>query len=370
MESSGQSRKPLRIGITHGDANGIGYEIILKTLADSRLFELVTPVVYGSSKVASYYKKVLDTADINFNIIKSADQVQDGKANLVNLFQHEIKIDIGQSTSIAGEAAFQALEAATNDMKRGLLDALVTAPINKQNIQSDQFNFLGHTEYLANKFEASNVLMLMVSSSIRIGVITGHVAISDVPGLITREKILQKVRIMNQSLIQDFGIRRPRIAILGLNPHAGDRGLLGKEEEEVIIPAIQQAFEEGILTFGPYASDGFFGASAYRDFDGVLAMYHDQGLVPFKTLSFKSGVNFTAGLPVVRTSPAHGTGYDIAGKNSASLESFREALYLAIDVVQNRKFYKEITENPLKFSALEADNDNDRNELKNLTEDN
>jgi 4-hydroxythreonine-4-phosphate dehydrogenase len=362
------NQKPLRIGITHGDVNSVSYEIIIKTLSDSRMLELFTPVVYGSSKVASYHKKALNVADFNFHIIKSADQALDGKANMVNLFHHEIKIDLGQSTNIAGDAAYQALEAATADLRNGLIDALVTGPINKQNIQSDQFRFPGHTEYLANKFESGKVLMLMVSHSIRIGVITGHVALKDVPHLITREKILDKVRILNQSLIRDFGIRKPRIAIMGLNPHAGDKGVLGTEEEQVIIPAIQQAFDEGILAFGPYAADGFFGSSAFREFDGVLAMYHDQGLVPFKTLSFKSGVNFTAGLSVVRTSPAHGTAYDMAGKNLATPDSFREAVYLAIDVVKNRRIHEEIIANPLDVSTLDADNDNDRNELKNLPE--
>ncbi|MFO7977473.1 MAG: 4-hydroxythreonine-4-phosphate dehydrogenase PdxA [Bacteroidales bacterium] len=368
MENENIASRPLRIGITHGDVNGIGYEIILKTLADVRMMELFTPVVYGSSKVASYHKKALDANDLNFTIIKSADQVQDGKANLVNLFQQEIKIDLGQSTTVAGQAAYQALEAATRDLKNGLIDALVTGPINKQNIQSEDFDFPGHTEYLANKFDAHNVLMLMVSSNLRIGVITGHVPLKQVPEMITRERLLQTIRILNQSLIQDFAIRKPRIAIFGLNPHAGDKGVIGMEEEKVIIPAIQHAFDEGILAFGPYAADGFFGSSAFRDFDGILAMYHDQGLVPFKALAFKSGVNFTAGLPVVRTSPAHGTAYDLAGKNMASTDSLREAIYLAIDVVRNRKMHQEITANPLKFSAVEADNDSDRHELRNLPE--
>lgn len=366
MENDNIVQRPLRIGITHGDVNGIGYEIIIKALSDYRVLELFTPVIYGSSKVASYHKKAMDAPDLNFTIIKSAEHAQDGKANMVNLFQQEVKIDLGQSTTIAGEAALLALEAATSDLGNGYIDALVTAPINKQNIQGEQFDFPGHTEYLANKFDTKDVLMLMVSNNIRIGVITGHVPLKNVPGMITPERILKKVSILNQSLIQDFGIRRPRIAILGLNPHAGDKGVIGIEEEQVIIPAIQKAFDEGMLVFGPYAADGFFGSSAYMEFDGVLAMYHDQGLIPFKTLSFKSGVNFTAGMPVVRTSPAHGTAYDLAGKNLASPDSFREALYLAIDVVRNRRMYNEITANPLKFSALEADNDSDRNELRNM----
>lgn len=368
MDNELEMQPPLRIGITHGDVNGIGYEIIMKTLADIRVLDFFTPVVYGSSKVASYHRKALDLHDFNFNIVKSAEYAQNGKANLVNIYQQEIKIDLGQCTDIAGEVAFLALEAATEDMKRGHLDALVTAPINKQNIQSEAFSFPGHTEYLANKFGVGESLMLMVSHNMRIGVITGHVPLSEVPGMITRELIMKKVRLMNQSLTRDFGIRKPRIAILGLNPHAGDKGVIGKEELEVIIPAIQHAFDEGILAFGPYPADGFFGSASYRDFDGILAMYHDQGLVPFKAMSFKSGVNFTAGLPYVRTSPAHGTAYDLAGKNDASPDAFRESVYLAIDVVRNRRMYQEITANPLSASALDADTDSDRNALKDLPE--
>jgi 4-hydroxythreonine-4-phosphate dehydrogenase len=368
MENQLEQQPPLRIGITHGDVNGISYEIILKTLSDARVLEFFTPVVYGSSKVASYYRKTIDASDFNFNLIKSADHALKGKANMVNLFPQEIKIDLGQSTDIAGEVAFEALEAATEDLKIGHIDALVTAPINKQNIQSEAFHFPGHTEYLTQKFGVSESLMMMVSHHMRIGVITGHVPVSQIPGMITRELILKKVRLMNQSLTRDFGIPKPRIAILGLNPHAGDKGVIGQEEQEIIIPAIQQAFDAGILAFGPYPADGFFGSTSYRDFDGILAMYHDQGLIPFKALSFKSGVNFTAGLPYVRTSPAHGTAYDLAGKNAASPDAFREAIYLAIEVVKNRRMYQEITANPLSASALDDDTDSDRNALKDLPE--
>jgi 4-hydroxythreonine-4-phosphate dehydrogenase len=368
MEEEVKLQPPLRIGITHGDVNGIGYEIIMKTLSDARIFELFTPVVYGSSKVASYHRKALDISDFNFNIVKSAEFAQQGKANMVNIYQQEIKIDLGQCTDIAGEVAFLALEAATDDLKRGHIDALVTAPINKQNIQSEAFHFPGHTEYLAQKFGVGESLMLMVSHNMRIGVITGHVPLAAVSGLISKALVLKKIRLLNQSLTRDFGIRKPRIAIFGLNPHASDKGVIGHEEEQVVIPAIQQAFEEGILAFGPYPADGFFGSSAFRDFDGILAMYHDQGLIPFKALSFKSGVNYTAGLPYVRTSPAHGTAYDLAGKNQASPDAFREALYLAVDVVRNRRMYQEITANPLSASSLDADSDNDRNALKDLPE--
>lgn len=361
--------EPVKVGITHGDVNGVGYEIILKILSDSRMSDYFTPVLYGSSKVASYHRKALNIPEIAFNLVRSGEQAQEGKVNLVNVIQQEIKVDLGQSTDTAGKAAFAALEAAVEDIRAGHLEALVTGPINKQNIQSKDFNFPGHTEYFAQKFDVKDFLMLMVGGNMRIGVVTGHVPLKEVPRLVTKELLLQKVRIMHQSLQRDFGIRRPRIAILGLNPHAGDRGILGIEEETVIIPAIQEAFSEGLMTFGPFPADGFFGSSQYKEFDGILAMFHDQGLIPFKAMAFQSGVNFTAGLPIVRTSPAHGTAYEIAGKNKASVESFREAVYLAIDVVRNRKMYDEITANPLKFSSLEADSDADRNALKSLKED-
>lgn len=361
--------KPLRIGITHGDVNSISYEVILKSLQDSRIFEYFTPVLYGSSKVASYHRKALNMNDIAFNVIRSANQALEDKLNLVNVVTQEIKVELGQSTDVAGKAAWLALEAATVDLAQGHIDALVTGPINKQNIQSKDFNFPGHTEYLAGKFNTRDVLMLMVSDTMRIGVITGHVPLREVSGMISEELLLQKMRIMHNSLIRDFGLRKPKIAIMGLNPHAGDKGIIGVEEETVIIPAIQKAFDEGILAFGPYPADGFFGSSTLKEFDGVLAMFHDQGLIPFKSMAFQSGVNFTAGLPKVRTSPAHGTAFELAGKNIASPESFREALYLAIDIVRNRQLYDEISANPLKFSSLEADSDADKNALKSLKDD-
>lgn len=360
---------PLRIGITHGDVNSISYEVILKSLQDTRIFEYFTPVIYGSSKVASYHRKALNMGEVNFHIIRDANQAVAGKINLVNVVTQEIKVELGQSTDVAGRAAFFALETATVDLAQGNIDALVTGPINKQNIQSKDFNFPGHTEYLAGKFATKDFLMLMVSETMRVGVITGHVPMRDVPGLISEELLLQKMRIMHNSLTRDFGIRKPRIAILGLNPHAGDSGVLGVEEETIIIPAIQRAFEEGILAFGPYPADGFFGSRHLKNFDGVLAMYHDQGLIPFKSMAFQSGVNFTAGLPKIRTSPAHGTAYELAGKNLASEDSFRDAIYLAIDVYRNRQQYDEISSNPLKFSALEADSDADKNTLKSLMKD-
>lgn len=361
--------QPLKIGITHGDVNSISYEVILKSLHDTRIFEYFTPILYGSSKVASYHRKALNLADISFNVIRSANQAVDGKINLVNVVTQEVKVELGQSTDVAGKAAYFALEAATIDLGEGLIDALVTGPINKQNIQSKDFNFPGHTEYLAKKFNTDDFLMLMVSHHMRIGVITGHVALREVPGMISQDLIMQKIRILNHSLQRDFGIRKPKIAIMGLNPHAGDRGITGIEEETIIIPTIQKAFDEGIMVFGPYPADGFFGSPNMDNFDGVLAMYHDQGLIPFKAMAFQSGVNFTAGLPHVRTSPAHGTGYELAGKNIASPESFREAIYMAMDVVRNRRLFDQINLNPLKISALEEDSDADKNELKSLKDD-
>lgn len=357
MTSETSSNHTIKIGISQGDVNGISYEIIMKSFFDSRLLDFFIPVIYGSSKVASYHKKILGIHDFNFHVIRSVDQAVAGKANLLNIFNEEIKIDIGQTTDIAGRAAFRSLEHATDDLKKGHIDALVTAPINKQNIQSKDFDFPGHTEYLTSKFGASDSLMLMVSNQTRIGVITGHIPLRDVPSCISKERIINKLKILNTSLERDFGIIKPRIAILGLNPHAGDKGVIGVEEQEVIIPAIKQAFDEGILAFGPYPADGFFGSASFNNFDGILTMYHDQGLIPFKTLAFKSGVNYTAGLPVIRTSPAHGTAFDMAGKNMASPDAFREAIYLAIDIVKNRKMHEEISVNPLDVGQENEDAD-------------
>lgn len=361
-----ENNAPLRVGITHGDVNSISYEVILKSLQDSRMLDFFIPVIYGSSKVASYHRKALNIHDINFNVIRTAGQAVKNKINLVNVITQEIKVELGQSTDTAGNAAFMALEAASVDLAEGLIDVMVTGPINKQNIQSKDFNFPGHTEYFAQKFKRDDFLMLMVSDQMRIGVITGHVPLREVPQQITEDLLMKKIKIINQSLRQDFGIERPKIAILGLNPHAGDKGVLGIEEETVIIPTIQKAFSEGILAFGPYPADGFFGTSHFKKYDGILAMFHDQGLIPFKSMAFQAGVNFTAGLPIIRTSPAHGTAFEIAGKNLASPESFRDAIYTAIDVYRNREMYKEINSNPLNISKMEQDTDKDKDELKKL----
>jgi 4-hydroxythreonine-4-phosphate dehydrogenase len=340
----------IKVGITQGDINGIGYEVIIKTLSNPRILELCTPIVYGSSKVASYHRKTLDVPEFNLNLVRSAEFAVQKRANIINVYEKEVKIDLGLSTETAGQLSLLSLDAAVEDLKHNHIDVLVTAPINKKNIQSSTFKFPGHTEYLANKFGTNDYLMLMVSNNIRVGVVTGHIPLKDISSSINSNLILSKIKILNESLTKDFGIRRPRIAVLGLNPHSGDGGVLGTEEQEIIIPAINKAKEENIFAFGPYAADGFFGSSAFTHFDAILAMYHDQGLIPFKTLTFESGVNFTAGLPIIRTSPAHGTAYELAGKNQASPDSFREALYLALDIYRNRKQHISLTSNPLKFT--------------------
>ena len=338
----------IKIGISHGDINGISYEVILKTLLDSRILEMCTPIIYGSPKVAAYHRKALNINNLSLNHIKSPKEAGPNKAHILNCIDDEARVELGKSTAIAGEAAFMALDRAVTDLQEGLIDVLITAPINKDNIQSKKFNFPGHTEFLAQRLNAKDHLMLMVSEIMKVGLVTTHLPLSQVAEHITQEAILSKLKIINQSLQQDFGITRPRIAVLGLNPHAGDNGLLGKEENDIIMPAIVQAKKEGLIALGPYPADGFFGSEDYRKFDAILAMYHDQGLIPFKLASFDRGVNYTAGLPFVRTSPAHGTAYSIAGEDKASPDSFRQALYLAIDIFKSRKLYAEITRNPLK----------------------
>jgi len=338
----------MKVGITHGDINGIGYEIIMKTFHDPRMLESITPIVYGSSKVASYHRKSLNISEINFNLVKNADSAIAKRMNIVNVTHEEVKIELGKSTEIAGQLAYKALEAAVQDLLQHHIDVLVTAPINKKNMQSANFKFPGHSEYLADKAGNKEHLMLMVCDKLRVGVITGHIPLKDVPDTITTDLIIRKIELMNRSLTRDFGIRKPKIAILGLNPHAGDLGVIGLEEAQVITPAVEQAWNRDFIVYGPYSADGFFGSNNYLKFDGVLAMYHDQGMIPFKTLSFDRGINFTAGLSFVRTSPAHGTAYDIAGKNEASNNSFREAVYLAIDIFNNRKAFDEMNSHPLQ----------------------
>ena len=345
--------KPIIAGISQGDINGVGYEIIMKALVDASVTDMCVPVVYGSPKVAAYHRKVLNIQNINFNNIKSVGEVHPKKVNLVNCLGDEVRVEMGRSTTEGGAAALEALECAVSDLVDGKIDVLVTAPIDKHNIQSDKFRFAGHTDYLMSKVNAPEVLMLMVSESMKIGFVTGHLPLKEVAGTITVNNVAGKLRLLNRTLLQDFAIRGPRIAVLSLNPHAGDGGLLGKEEEEVIIPAVNKANEEGILAFGPYSADGLFGSGAFKSFDAVLAMYHDQGMSAFKALAFDTGVNFTAGLPVIRTSPVHGTAFDITGKNEASGNSMRQAIYTACDIFRNRKMYDEMSSDPLQPQKIE-----------------
>ncbi len=338
----------IRVGISHGDINGIGYEVIMKTLLDPRILEMCTPIIYGSPKVAAYHRKALNINNLSFNHIRSTKEAHPRKAHIINCIDDNVRVELGKSTREAGESSFMALDRACSDLQNGFIDVLITAPINKDNIQSENFDFPGHTEYLAELFNAEDYAMLMVSETMKMGVVTTHMPIAKVAGSLSKELILAKIRIIAKSLQQDFSITKPKIAVFGLNPHAGDNGLLGSEEKEIIIPAIEQAKKEGIIALGPFPADGFFGSEDYRKFDAILAMYHDQGLIPFKLASFERGVNYTAGLPIVRTSPSHGTAYSLAGENVASPESFRQALYLAIDIYKNRKIYKEISKNPLR----------------------
>ncbi len=343
------SEEKIKVGITHGDINGVGYEVIFKTLSDNRIYDSFVPVIYGSSKVAAYHRKALNIPNFSLNSVRSVEEVHAKRINIINCLDDNVRVELGKSTTIGGEGAFKALEMAVADLKAGKIDVLVTAPINKKNIQSESFNFPGHTEYLQQQAGEGDALMLMVSEHMKVGVVAGHVAIKDVPAVITKERILSKLRTLDLALRQDFSIRRPRIAVLGLNPHAGDEGVLGTEEQDIIIPALKQAKDkEGIMALGPYPADGLFGSEQFKNFDAILAMYHDQGLAPFKALTFSKGVNYTAGLPFIRTSPDHGTAFDIAGQDKANPESFKQALYLAVDVCMHRKLYKELTSNPLK----------------------
>jgi len=345
----------LKIGISHGDINGISYEVIIKTLMDSRISEICTPIIYGSPKVLAYHRKALNIESFSPMGIYSPDEARGNKCFIINCVDENIRVELGKSTASAGIDAFKALKAATDALEAGKVDALVTGPVNKQNIQHAEFNYSGHTEYLQARFHAHEVMMLMVSDLLKVGLVAGHVPVAALSAMITTELVLEKLKILSHSLLVDFGIRNPSIAVLGLNPHAGDNGLLGTEEQTAIIPAIEQAKNLGITVFGPFPADGFFGAGRFTQFDAVLAMYHDQGLAPFKSLCMDRGVNFTAGLPVVRTSPAHGTAYELAGKDQASADSFRNAIYLALDVARNRERYKEMTADPLVSSRTADD---------------
>ncbi|MCI7707410.1 MAG: 4-hydroxythreonine-4-phosphate dehydrogenase PdxA [Parabacteroides sp.] len=351
--------KMIRVGITHGDINGIGYEVILKTFSDQRMTELCVPIIYGSSKVAAYHRKALDLPAVNINVVSRAEEAGLNRVNIINCVEDDIKVELTQSTPVAGRAAYKALEAAVADLKSGAIDVLVTAPINKHNIQNAQFHFPGHTEYLEQTLgDGQKALMILMTNTLRVALVTGHIPVSQVPSQITVENIVTKLQVFNQSLKQDFTIIKPRIAVLALNPHAGDNGVIGNEEAEIIKPAMEEAERLGVMSFGPFPADGFFGSKMYEDFDGVLAMYHDQGLAPFKALAMEEGVNYTAGLPFVRTSPAHGTAYNIAGQNLASESSFRQAVYTALDVYRSRQSYREATAHPLRKQYFDKGSDN------------
>ncbi len=344
-----EQQERIRIGITQGDTNGVGYEVIFKTFAEPTIFELCTPIVYGNPRIATYHRKGLNLTT-NFATVQNAEEAKPDRLNMVVVDDSEVKIDFGQTSEEAGQQALKSLERALQDYRKGLFDVLVTAPINKHSIQSEKFKFPGHTEYIQAKMGGKEeALMILMNERIRVALVTTHIPVSLIPKTITEENVLAKLRILNHSLRRDFSISTPRIAVLALNPHAGDNGLLGTEEQEVLIPAIKKANsqEENIPAFGPYAADGFFGSRAYEHFDAVLAMYHDQGLTAFKALAMDDGVNFTAGLPIVRTSPDHGTAYDIAGRGIADENSFRQAIYTAIDVWRSRQFFDQSLENPL-----------------------
>jgi len=341
----------IRIGISIGDINGIGPEVIIKSLSDQRILLDCTPIIYASNKILSYHKKIITDIDFSYQSCKTAKDAHPKKVNVINLWNEEIAFKLGKNDPIAGKYAFESLKHATNDLAHGTIDVLVTAPISKQTIASAGFNFPGHTEYLAHLSNTQDALMMMVTETLRIALVTTHIALKDVTSAITQDKVVHKIQQLNKSLQYDFGIRKPKIAVLGLNPHAGENGKIGEEEQNIIIPAIKEVQTSGILAFGPYPADSFFGARTHHKFDAILAMYHDQGLTAFKTLSFDEGVNFTAGLPIIRTSPDHGTAFDIAGKNKASETSMRNAIYLAIDIYQNNKLHKAITANPLPIQS-------------------
>ncbi|HEY0654108.1 MAG TPA: 4-hydroxythreonine-4-phosphate dehydrogenase PdxA [Chryseosolibacter sp.] len=328
-------QKP-RIGITLGDPNGIGPEVVIKALADTRILGLFTPVVYGSAKVISHYKKILNIEEFNYSQVRNKGQLAHKNINVVNCWEETLEVAPGKGSAESGKAAFTALKAACEDLKDGHLDAMVTAPIDKKLIHSAEFPFKGHTEYLTQFFGAKDSLMFMVSDKLKVGLVTEHVPVNQVSSLLTKERIESKLNLMESSLKKDFGIVKPKIAVLGLNPHAGDNGLIGQEDEQILKAVINENRGKGRLVFGPFPADGFFGAAQYLKYDGVLAMYHDQGLIPFKSIAFEDGVNYTAGLPVVRTSPDHGTAFAIAGKNQAHESSLREAIYRAGDIVKSR----------------------------------
>jgi 4-phospho-D-threonate 3-dehydrogenase / 4-phospho-D-erythronate 3-dehydrogenase len=342
-----QQHKPV-IGISVGDINGIGVEVIIKTFSDIRVLEMCTPVIFASNKLINFYKKSLPDYPFNYQIIKDFSRINHKQVNVLNVWEEEINVTPGQLTEAGGTYAIKSLVAAVEALKEKHIHGLITGPIHKKNTHSEAFNYTGHTPYLKEMFGAKDVLMFMVSEQFKLGLLSEHVAVKDAHLAVTRENILSKLKLMNESLQKDFGIDRPRIAVLGLNPHAGDEGLIGKEDEEVIKPAIKEAKNQNMIVVGPFPADGFFARNYQQQFDGVLAMYHDQGLIPFKSLVGGSGVNYTAGLPIIRTSPDHGTAFDIAGKNKADAGSFLEAVFMCLDIINHRITYAENRKNPLK----------------------
>jgi len=339
--------KPV-IGISCGDINGIGLELIIKTVSDNRLLDVCTPVIFASNKVLNFYRKSIPDLNFNFMTIKETSRINHKQINLFNCWEEDVNITPGQLTDIGGKYAVQSLVVAAQALKEGKIDGLVTAPIHKKNTQSQEFNFTGHTPYLKNLYGVNDVAMFMVAENMRVALLTEHVPVKDIAPLITREAILSKLQILNNSLKKDFGIDKPKIAVLGLNPHAGDEGLIGKEEEDIIKPSVKEAKQRDIFCFGPYSADAFFARGHHEKFDAVLAMYHDQGLIPFKSLAFGEGVNYTAGMEGIRTSPDHGVAFDIAGKNKADEASFREAIFKAVDIFNSRKEFAEQRKNPVK----------------------
>ncbi len=355
--------RPIRIGITHGDFNGIGYEVILKALADEEITQLCTPVIFGSPELALKVRKAQGIEDFHFTPVKNAADIRDGYINIVDVCDKGLQMTPGHPSPEAGKAAVDALMAAADALEAGQIDVVATAPINKNTVYSDAFPFPGHTEFFDKRFGTENgALMILYSEGLRVGLVTTHIALKDIPARITKENVASTIRKMNRSLTEDFGLNRPRIAVLSLNPHNGDNGLLGTEEQTEITPAINECRSEGILAFGPYAADGFFGNGTFTKFDGIVAMYHDQGLAPFKALAREYGVNFTAGLKYIRTSPDHGSGYDIAGRGIADPTSMRQAMYQAIDLYRNRNRYQEASRNPLRPLVVEK---NSRSERRN-----
>ncbi len=335
------------VGISIGDLNGIGSEVVLKTFEDARMLELCTPVIFANVKQLSFIKRNLNS-EINLHGIDRLDQLVLGKINVLNVWREGFDLNLGTNDETVGEYAIKSFVTATQALKEGKVDGLVTAPINKYNIQSDTFKFPGHTDYLAQELEG-DALMFMVQDNLRVGLLTDHIPVSEVASHLTEALITKKIETIKQSLIQDFSINKPRIAVLGVNPHCGDGGVIGNEDDAILKPTLKKIFEKGTLVFGPFPADGFFGSNQYEKYDAVIATYHDQGLIPFKTLSFGNGVNYTAGLNKIRTSPDHGTAYDIAGKGIADYNSFKEAVYLAIDIFHSRNQYNEISQNPLKI---------------------